>query len=189
MAASERFGVGRPARLSRAIGRATLFAMSDIDFLVGESVLEIREDYRIVFKASAEPEPRLYVDVAGPCDCVDAEGERLALSDLIGRTVASTSTTSGVLMLVFADGASLRCQPSDDVEAWQVVGGTPAHLVVCTPGGGVSVFGSPNVFPLSEFRERAPGLAAKLDELLETFGMPPPDGYTPAGGDKAQSPD
>ena len=86
--------------------------MSEIDFLVGETVAEVCEDYRIAFDASAEAERRLYADVVGSCVCLDADGEPLAFSGLIGRRVASTSTANGVLKLTFTDGAALLPPPA-----------------------------------------------------------------------------
>lgn len=41
--------------------------------------------------------------------------------------------------MTFTDGTTLRSDPAPDVEAWQVVGGSPQALVVCLPGGELAV--------------------------------------------------
>jgi hypothetical protein len=157
--------------------------MSDIDFLVGEAVANV-QDERIVFDAGAEGKPRLYADV-GPCVCVDQTGKPLALDALVGRAVASVSTDEGVLTLAFSDGAMLRCDPSEDYEAWQVVGGKPEYFVVCLPGGEVAVWDerTPSI-PVSELRESDPAAAAALEQMLDEFGMPRPTGFPPADPDQ-----
>ncbi len=53
--------------------------MSEIDFLVGRTVVEVRYDERVVFDAGAEPEPRLYADV-GDAVCLDEHGRLSAAS-------------------------------------------------------------------------------------------------------------
>lgn len=113
--------------------------MSEIDFLVGRAIVEVRDDERVVFEAGAQREPRLYADV-GNAVCTDRHGERLSVLDLGGRTVAAVSTDDGVLHIEFTDGATLRCNPDPDTEAWQVVGGNPQALVVCLPGGELAVW-------------------------------------------------
>lgn len=113
--------------------------MSEVDFLLRETVAELRDGNRIVFQIGDKPEPRLYVDVSEYL-CVQPEGDPVPLPGLVGQTVASTSTSSGVLTLEFTDGTTLRCEPRPDVEAWQVVGGDPEYLVVCMPGGEVAVW-------------------------------------------------
>jgi hypothetical protein len=112
--------------------------MSEIDFLVGRTVAEVRYDERVVFDVGAQPEPRLYADV-GDAVCLDEHGRRLSVQDLAARIVAEVSTNGGVLHIAFTDGATLRSDPDPDVEAWQVVGGTPQALVVCLPGGELAV--------------------------------------------------
>ena len=114
--------------------------MSEIDFLVGRTVVEVRNDERVVFEAGTKPEPRLYADV-GYAVCLDSSDQPLSIGELVGRTVAEVSTSDGVLRISFADGATLQTEPDPNVEAWQVVGGTPQALVVCLPGGEVAVVG------------------------------------------------
>jgi hypothetical protein len=58
----------------------------------------------------------------------------------VNHRVYRVSTDDGTLDLAFSDGSSLRCPPDDRYEAWQVVGGFPEHLVVCTPGGELAVW-------------------------------------------------
>jgi Family of unknown function (DUF6188) len=61
---------------------------------------------------------------------------------LVGRTIANAVTeANGSLELTFSNGASVRCEPAETHEAWEVVGGSPHYLVVCVKGGGVAVFG------------------------------------------------
>jgi hypothetical protein len=153
--------------------------LSEVSFLVGRTVVDVRDE-RIVFDAGTEAEPRLYADV-GPSVCVGREGEPLPVAGLVRRTVASAATAGGALMLTFVDGATLRCDPSEDYEAWQVVGGSPEHLVVCMPGGELAVWDdrTPSI-PLAEARERDPAGASALDEMLKTLDMPRPTGFPPA---------
>src|SRR5215471_2891548 len=99
--------------------------MLEIDFLVGETVIEVRKDYRIVFDVGADPAPRLYADVIEPRLCLDSDHQPLSLACLVGRTVASASTAGGVLSLAFTDGATVRCDLFEDFEAWQVVSTQP----------------------------------------------------------------
>ena len=112
--------------------------MSEIDFLVGRTIIEVRDDERVVFEAGVEPEPRLYADI-GDAVCLDSHGEPLVVDDLAGRTVAQVSSVGGALQIAFTDGTTLRSEPDPNVEAWQVVGGTPHALVVCLPGGELAV--------------------------------------------------
>lgn len=113
--------------------------MSEIDFLIGQTVVEVRDDDRIVFEAGNEPEPSLYADV-GRVVCLDPDGKPLALPELVGRAISQASTTDGTLLVTFTDGATLRTPPDPNHEAWQVVGGTPHSLVVCLPGGELAVW-------------------------------------------------
>jgi hypothetical protein len=62
------------------------------------------------------------------------------LACLVGRTVASASTAGGVLSLAFTDGATVRRDPLEEFEAWQVVCTEPAVLVICCPGGELAGF-------------------------------------------------
>jgi hypothetical protein len=79
----------------------------------------------------------------------------------------------------------LRCDPSEDCEAWQVVGGKPEYFVVCLPGGEVAVWDerTPSI-PVSELRESDPAAAAALEQMLDEFGMPRPTGFPPADPDQ-----
>jgi hypothetical protein len=112
--------------------------MSEVAFLVGQTVSEIRDGNRIVF-VPGEPEPSLYADV-GECTVIGTAGEPRPLGSLVGLTVTATSTASDVLVLEFNDGSTLRCEPDPNYEAWQVVGGDPQYLVVCSPGGELAVW-------------------------------------------------
>jgi hypothetical protein len=150
----------------------------DLDFLVGEAVVEIRGD-QIVFDAGTNAEPRLYVYIETTPDCVDADGQPLSLPSLVGRSVASASAKDGVLLLAFADGTTLRCEPDPDYEAWQVDGGYPQRLIVCCPGGQLSVWDETPPVPYGQLRERDPATAAFLDGIFEQSNMPRPVGFPP----------
>ena len=112
--------------------------VSEIGFLVGRTVVEVRYDERVVFEAGTKPEPRLYADV-GYAVCLDSSGEPVSVGELLGRKVAEASNADGVLRIAFTDGTTLQTEPDASVEAWQVVGGAPQALVVCLPGGEVAV--------------------------------------------------
>jgi hypothetical protein len=128
--------------------------MNEIDFLVGRTVREIRYstpgNLRIVFDVGDVVEPALYADV-GNCTYVDASG---AAHDItpedpstvgpvlasVGQLLATVSTSGGTLEFRFSIGGYLRCESAEEYEAWQVVGGSPQHLVVCLPGGELAVW-------------------------------------------------
>ncbi|MGH3009931.1 MAG: DUF6188 family protein [Gaiellaceae bacterium] len=159
------------------IGHAT----SDValDFLVDQTVREIRSNNQIHFEAREQAESPLFVRVEAPMDCTDRTGEPLSLPDLVERSVAAASTANGVLLLVFADGATLRCEPDPHYESWQVEGGHPSSLVICRPGGELSVWDETPPVPYGELRERDPEAAAALDEMCELYKLPLPASFPP----------
>ncbi len=116
---------------------------SEVDFLVGEPIVDVDDDQCLVFVRGPDPAPSLYAGV-GRCLVVAADGVESAAegpdASLRGKVVARTSTDGGVLVLGFTDRSELRCAPDEDFEAWEVVGGTPQGLVVCLPGGELCVF-------------------------------------------------
>jgi Family of unknown function (DUF6188) len=136
--------------------------MSEVAFLVGEVVVDVRDGGRIVFELGDGPAPRLYADVANAV-CIDEHGAPLPLSRLVGRSIEATSTEAGVLGLVFRDGATLRCEPNPVFEAWEVVGGSPQGLVVCEPGGELAVWDERHV-PSREEAEHT------VDEIRRVLG-------------------
>jgi Family of unknown function (DUF6188) len=162
-----------------SLGKTTSDA--DLDFLVGKTVVEIRHDDQVAFEAGTKPGPLLYARVEVTPECADRSGEPLSLPDLIGRSVASASAKDGVLLLAFADGATLRCEPHPEFEAWQVEGGHPLRVIVCRPGGELSVWDETPPIPYSQLRECDPATAEALDELLQQYKLPPPAGL-PAPG-------
>ena len=128
--------------------------MGDVDFLVGVSVDAIHysapSKLRIVFELGDRVEPALYVDVgdsvffeaddrAHQIDPIDPTSVGPVLG-VVGKQVERADTDGGALSLAFADGSRIQCKPHEDYEAWQVVGGSPQHLVVCMPGGEVAVW-------------------------------------------------
>jgi hypothetical protein len=153
----------------------------ELDFLAGKTVVEIRDGGRIVFEAGTNPEPRLYADT-GTSVCTDSKARPLPLQSLVGRMVTSASASEGVLSLAFADGATFRCAPSQEYEAWQVVG---SFVVVCCPGGGLIVWDDTPPIPLGQLRERDPAAAAALERMLERFNLPRPTGFPPADGEES----
>jgi hypothetical protein len=149
-----------------------------LDFLVGRTVEEVRDEGRIVFETGAEPLPRLSADV-GPALCVDGDGRPQSLTGLVGHVVESASSHGGALVLVFRDGATLRCDPSPEYEAWQVEGGRPHSFIVCCPGGELAVWDDTPPIPHSALRERDPDTATALDELFEQYNLPRPGAFPP----------
>jgi Family of unknown function (DUF6188) len=135
-------------------GTPTMVAMSEIDFLVGQTVVELRypaNGLRVVFDAGERVEPALYADIEEAFAFTDGSGEihqiRLdepstlaSVLSIAGQTVVAVSTDDAVLDLSFADGSSLRCDPHPEYEAWQVVGGSPQRLVVCVEPGELAVW-------------------------------------------------
>jgi hypothetical protein len=130
--------------------------VSDLDFLVGRTLYELRYsapgNLRAVFDAGDRVEPALYADL-GPFEFVDSERGRHDVDPedpatlgpvlgAIGKKVQAVDTEGGTLSLLLSDTSRLRCEPHSDYEAWQVVGGSPRHLVVCMPGGELEVWDS-----------------------------------------------
>jgi Family of unknown function (DUF6188) len=129
--------------------------VSEIDFLIGQTVEELRypaNGLRIVFDSGDLVCPALYADLEQAFSFVDTSGNRhhadpaepaslAPVLSIAGETVAAVSTDDAVLYLGFSDGANIRCEPHPDYEAWQVCGGSPQFLVVCSNGGeGLEVF-------------------------------------------------
>jgi hypothetical protein len=135
--------------------------MGDLDFLVGKSVAEIRDDSRIVFVPGSRPEPDLYVDV-GPAELVDGDAAAIPLTALVGQTVSAASAPSGSLSLTFTDGSQLRCDPDPEYEAWQIVGGDPQTLIVCEPGGELAIWDKRHLVTRAEAEESVERLNAAL---------------------------
>lgn len=151
---------------------------ADLDCLVGKTVVEIRGD-QVVFEAGTNPEPLLYARVEVTPECSDRSGKPLSLPELVGRSVASASAKDGVLLFVFGDGATLRCEPDGSYEAWQVEGGRPLRLIVCRAGGELSVWDETPPIPYGQLRERDPATAAALDEIFQQHNMLRPAAFPP----------
>ncbi len=152
---------------------------ADLDFLVGKSVVAIRHENQVVFETGTGPAPQLFARVEIGAECAERDGTLLPLSALVGRSVASASAVDSVLLLVFTDGATLRCEPDQRYEAWQVEGGDQERLIVCLPGGQLSVWDATPPIPYGELRERDPATAAAVDEVWEQFGLPRPADFPP----------
>jgi hypothetical protein len=174
------FSPGRGHFLLQEEGVSLARAMNnaDLDFLVDKTVVEIRGD-QVVFEARTRPEALLYARVEVAADCASRGGEPLSLPDLVGRSVASASAKDGVLLFLFADGATLRCEPDESYEAWQVEGGHPLRLIVCRAGGELSVWDETPPIPYGQLRERDPDTADALDEVIHEYNIPPPVGLPP----------
>jgi hypothetical protein len=156
--------------------------MSEVGFLVGRVVVAVQsnpdESARIIFDLGDKPEPALYATV-GACTYQDSQGVTRLLASMVNSAVSDTSTEGGTLVLSFADGSLLRCEPDERYEAWQVVGGSPQHLVVCEPGGELAVWDStyvPSETEAQEMVERLQGMGvlgsdAQVREITETGGI------------------
>ena len=129
--------------------------MSEVDFLVGKVVDEIRYsapgNLSMVFEVGDGVVPALYATLGCSCVFVDSAGNTHNIEPdtpatvgpiliSVNQRVDRVGTDDGTLDLAFSDGSRLRCAPDDRYEAWQVVGGFPEHLVVCTPGGELAVW-------------------------------------------------
>jgi hypothetical protein len=144
--------------------------------------VEIRHGNQIVFEAGTNRAPSIFARVEATPHCAGRAGDPLSLEDLVGRSVASASAKDGVLLFVFADGATLRCDPHSDYEAWQVEGGHPLRLIVCPAGGELSVWDETPPIPYAQLRERDPATAGTLDELFRQYNLPPSLGFPPREG-------
>jgi Family of unknown function (DUF6188) len=171
-------GLGHFLLQEEGVSLAKTMNDADLDFLVDKRVVEIRGD-QVVFEAGTKPEPLLYARVEATPDCGDRSGRPLSLPDLVGRSVASASAKDGVLLFVFDDGATLRCEPDRSYEAWQVKGRHPLSLIVCRAGGELSVWDETPPIPYDQLRERDPATAEALDELFRQYKMPPPVAFPP----------
>lgn len=127
--------------------------MSEIDFLIGRTVEDVRltNGLRIVFDMGDRPEPALYADVQERLTFVDAAGrshsidpsERDRLGPALaihGKQVERVSTEDARLFISFSDGSAIDVSPHPSYEAWQVVGGSPQTLVVCLGPGDLAVW-------------------------------------------------
>ncbi len=150
----------------------------ELDFLAGQTVVEVRDRGRIVFDAGTEPVPRLSAAV-GTSLCTDRDGQPVSATNLVGHVVASASSGGGILLLAFASGVTLRCDPDPDYEAWEVEGGKPHSFIVCCPGGELAVWDDTAPIPYGQLRERDPATAAALDEMFERSNLPRPGGFPP----------
>ena len=154
--------------------------MSEVGFLVGRAVVAVRRNpdgrARIIFDLRDGPEPALYADIAA-CTFEDRSGATLLPASMVSSVVSDTSTDDGTLMLSYADGSLLRCEPDARYEAWQVIGGSPQYLVVCQPGGELAVWDSSHVPTETEAQETAElltrtlGWDVRVREVAETGGM------------------
>ena len=140
--------------------------MSEVEFLVGREVIEVRTEpdgsTLIIFERGDLAEPRVYASLGSGSNVDETSGTRDGES-LVGKVVSSTSTEAGTLVLQFAGGGSMRCEPDVDYEAWQVVGEWPQSLVVCTPGGELAIVDSTHV-PSADEAQRT------IDQLNELTG-------------------
>jgi Family of unknown function (DUF6188) len=169
-------GVRERTLSSRILGR-----LGDLDFLVGKTVTEIRDERRIVFIAGSCPAPDLYAD-AGTPEVLGSDGLTMPLAALVGRTVSTASADDGTLLLTFNDGSLLRCNPDPRYEAWEVVGGDPQSLVVCLPGGELAIWDKRHQVTRAEAEESVDWLNAllgwnvRLKEVRgSSFTVEPPD--------------
>ena len=123
--------------------------MSEVDFLVGKTVQEVRYsapgNLRIVFDEGERVEPAMYADV-GPFTYLDGSGRThfvdatdsssvAPVLAVAGRKVVGADTSGAVLQVEFDDGSTVRCEPHEGYEAWQVVGGSPQWLVIAGSDG------------------------------------------------------
>ena len=146
-----------PTRISpgRKSTAAYDLGVSEIDFLVGKTVEELRypaNGLRIVFEAGDRVEPALYADVEQAFTFTDRAGlvhevdpnKPATLGPVLtiaGETVVdAVSTEEAALTLRFSDRSALACEPHPSCEAWQVVGGSPQYLVVSIEPGHLAVW-------------------------------------------------
>lgn len=127
--------------------------MNELAFLVGHVIEEVRYGHglRIVFELGDRVEPALYADV-GRFSFTDPGGEKHEVDTddptsvgaalaIVGQSVVkAASDDRAALELQLSDGTSLRCEPDEQFEAWQVVGGSPECLVVCLGPGELAVW-------------------------------------------------
>src|SRR3954471_21728779 len=122
-----------------------------VESLVGREVVELRywrtHQVRLFFEADdlgrelyAELGEAQLRDASGAVHEVDAgDPQSVApLLSLANQRVTAADATGGTLTITFAGGSTLRCEPDERYEAWQVEGGSPYNFVVCVPGGEVS---------------------------------------------------
>ena len=163
-------------------------------------------DYHNIMNMGQEMyrELRLIKRAGDPEDSVD----RRYIAGMEGK-FSATSTEGGTLVLSFADGSTLRCDPDLGYEAWQVVGGAPQHLVACSPGGELAVWDSSYAVTEDEGRETVERVdetsspAERIDQVVHLCGvdLEPRDRYvggsvhdrsvhrTPGSGRRNRKPD
>jgi len=93
-----------------------------------------------------------------------------AVFALAGERVERVATTNGTLVLEFSDGSTIRCDPDPEYEAWQVVGGDPFGLVICTGGGELAIWD----------RREPPLSSEEARKLFRDLGLGPLPPESPA---------
>jgi hypothetical protein len=99
-----------------------------------------------VFRSGEHVEPALFADV-GRYTINTPNGRAIEQSEskpselgetlaLVGARVDAAAVRDAALEIMFSDGRRLRCEPSTEYEAWQVVGGEPG-LIYSTSDGEV----------------------------------------------------
>jgi Family of unknown function (DUF6188) len=123
-------------------------ATEEFPFLVDRTVEQIWVwgTFRLVFELGEHPEPDMYVDVddpvyissdgaVTPVDLAARPDEAGIVFRLLNKRVVRGSVESGVLSLLFEDGAELRAYPDEQYETWGLIGN--GRVFQCMPGGEV----------------------------------------------------
>lgn len=127
--------------------------MSDLNFLVGSTVLSIAVDRELTMRVQHGADEGLIVltrfrftDAGGGTRELDAETDRPGLvTALCTRSltqfpsrIAAATEDRGTLSFRFDDGSEIAAAPDDQYEAWEVVMGR--KRVVCMPGGELAIW-------------------------------------------------
>ncbi|HEY1573854.1 MAG TPA: DUF6188 family protein [Pseudonocardiaceae bacterium] len=73
---------------------------------------------------------------------LNAPAVATALLGCLGETLSNVTVTDGHLALTFANGFAMAVDPDDHYESWQI-NSDDGLLVVCTPGGDLSIWYPP----------------------------------------------
>jgi uncharacterized protein DUF6188 len=121
--------------------------MTDIDFK-GQTLTALRVEYTAglsftggYFVLISSP---FTLDIRGRTARLTPDGDRPEafepMQALVGRTVSESSVGgTGTLSIAFDDGSRVLVEPDSDYEAWNA-SGPNGLLVVCMPGGELTVF-------------------------------------------------
>jgi hypothetical protein len=109
----------------------------------------VQVDYRLILKVSSANE-QVQITIETSAQMIDSQGLSVELEPEDAKTLCPALslvnaeidevaiTEHGLLSVSFIGGLRLQAPPHEEYEAWQI--SSNSFLVVCPPGGGVTIF-------------------------------------------------